>query len=108
MQYEERFNDAELVKIIEEGMIYMCACPAQVAEAMRRLRELLHYQQQCLTDAGNDSTVHQAIAASTIEAHAVLQDCLDRVLDLEKWDRATLQMPPHLRRRQLKEMMAGD
>jgi glutamyl/glutaminyl-tRNA synthetase len=40
MPYEERFTDAEFVRIVEEGLIYMCACPAQVAEAMRKLREL--------------------------------------------------------------------
>jgi len=31
MTYVERFTDAELEKIIESGLIYMCACPAQVA-----------------------------------------------------------------------------
>ena len=35
MLYEERFTDAELAKVIEEGMIYMCACPAQMAETIR-------------------------------------------------------------------------
>jgi hypothetical protein len=108
MQYEERFTDAELGKIIEAGMVYMCACPAQVAEAMRRLRELHRYQQQCLTQPANDATVHQAIAASTVQAHALLQDCLDQVLDLEKWDRATLDMPAQLRTRQMSEMMGDD
>lgn len=108
MLYEERFSDAELAKIIEEGMIYMCACPAQVAEAMRKLRSLHRYQLNCLTQPQNDATVHATIAASTIEAHATLQDCLDRVLVLEKWDRATLQMPENLRRRQLCEMLADE
>jgi hypothetical protein len=108
MIYEERFSDAELSKIIEEGMIYMCACPAQVAEAMRKLRTLHRYQLNCLTQPQNDSTVHTTIAESTIAAHATLQDCLDRVLLLEKWDRATLQMPEHLRSRQLCEMLADE
>jgi uncharacterized membrane protein len=108
MPYEERFTDEELAKIMEEGMVYMCACPAQVAEAMRKLRELHRYQQQCLTHASNNAAVHNAIAASTIQAHAILQDCLDQVLELEQWDRATLAMPPHLRQRQLSEMLAED
>jgi hypothetical protein len=108
MQYEERFSDSQLGKIIEEGMIYMCACPAQVAEAMRKLRELHRYQQQCLTQPTNDAMVHKAIAESTVQAHALLQDCLDHVLTLEKWDRATLQMPDNLRVRQMTEMLAED
>jgi len=108
MQYEERFSDPELSKIIEEGMIYMCACPAQLAEAMRKLRELHRYQQKCLMQSTNDATVHNAIAESTIQAHALLQDCLDHVLALEKWDRATLQMPANLRVRQMTEMLAED
>lgn len=108
MQYEERFTDAQLGKIIEEGMIYMCACPAQVAEALRKLRELHRYQQQCLTQPTNDATVHNAIATSAVQAHALLQDCLDQVLTLEKWDRLTLQMPDNLRVRQMTEMLAED
>jgi hypothetical protein len=108
MQYEERFTDKELGRIIEEGMIYMCACPAQVSEAMRKLRELHRYQQQCLTKPSNNAAVHTAISASTIQAHAILQDCLDHVLELEQWDRATLAMPPNLRKRQLSEMESED
>jgi len=108
MQYEERFSDAELGTIIEEGMIYMCACPAQLAEALRKLRELHRYQMRCINQTANDAVVHGAIADSTTQAHALLQDCLDRVLDLEQWDRSTLQMPPHLRQRQLREMLAED
>jgi hypothetical protein len=108
MLYEERFSDAELGKIIEEGMIYMCACPAQVAEAMRTLRALHRYQLNCLSQPQNDAGVHSTIAESAVEAHATLQDCLDRVLDLEKWDRATLTMPPNLRVRQLGAMLDDD
>ena len=108
MQYEERFTDQELGQIIEEGMIYMCACPAQVAEAMRKLRELYRYQQQCLAQPSNNASVHSTIAASTIQAHATLQDCLDQVLVLEQWDRNTLKMPPNLRKRQLSEMLDED
>jgi hypothetical protein len=108
MPYEERFTDAELGRIIEEAMVYMCACPAQVAEAIRKLRELYRYQQQCLTQPANHATVHNHIAHSAVQAHALLQDCLDQVLELEKWDRATLRMPPNLRQRQMAEMLTGD
>lgn len=102
MDYEERFSDAELEKIVEEGLIYMCACPAQVAEAIRKIRDLHRYQSYYLNDADNDSEVHQAIAVSSARVHAELQDCMEKILVLEKWDRATLTMPPHLRVRQAK------
>jgi hypothetical protein len=107
MQYEERFTDSELGKIIEAGMIYMCACPAQVADGLRKLRELYRYQQHCLTQPANDPRVHQLIAQTTVDAHALMQDCLDHVLEIEQWDRATLEMPPNLRKRQMTEMLAG-
>ena len=108
MLYEERFSDAELGKIIEEAMIYMCACPAQVADAMRHMRTLHRYQLNCLVQPQNDSTVHASIAESTIQAHAILQDCLEQVLTLEQWDRATLRMPTHLRARRLSAILAED
>jgi hypothetical protein len=106
MKYVEQFSDAELVQIIEEGLIYMCACPAQVADAVRKLRELYRYQMNCLEYPQNVSIVHQTIAESAIATHTQLQDCLDRVLALEQWDRATLRMPEGLRRRQMKELLA--
>lgn len=108
MEYEERFTDAELVHIIEQGLIYMCACPAQVADAIRKLRELYRYQLRCLDGPNNNPTVHAAIAHSTVQSHAIMQDCLDQVIELEKWDRATLQMPANLRDRQLRDLLADD
>ena len=102
--YHERFSGDELAKIIEEGLIYMCACPAQVAEAVRNVRNLYHYQIKCLENPKNESIVHSTIAETAIAIHAQLEDCMDRILELEKWDRASLQMPPNLRRRQAKEI----
>ena len=107
MQYAELFTDVELVHIVDEGLIYMCACPAQVADGMRKLRELYRYQLNCLQDPNNVSIVHQTIADSTAVAHAELQECLGRVLVLEGWDRATLSMPEGLRKRQINELL-GD
>jgi hypothetical protein len=106
MDYTERFTDAELEHIIEEGLIYMCACPAQVADAIRKIRELYRYQLHCLQDPSNDSIVHQTIAETAIQTHAQFQDCMDKILELEKWDRATLKMPEHLRRKQAKEILS--
>ena len=107
MDYVERFTDAELELIVETGLIYMCACPGQVADAVRKLRDLHRYQLNCLIDPENDNIVHQTIAASTVAAHAQMQDCLDEVLVLEDWDRQTLKMPEGLRCRQ-KMAMLGD
>ncbi|MFA7291588.1 MAG: hypothetical protein WC023_04980 [Rhodocyclaceae bacterium] len=108
MNYAERFTDAELERILEEATIYMCACPAQVAVAIRQLRTLYRYQVACLEDAGNLALVHQTIAESAVKAHEELQDCLDRVLDLEQWDRTTLCMPEGLRRKQLDTLFRED
>lgn len=103
--YEERYTDAELDSITEQGLIYMCACPAQVAYTLRKLRSLLQYQLQCSVDPKNDALVHAAIARSTIQSHQIMQDCLDTVIALEKWDRTTLKMPEGLRQRQLQEVL---
>jgi hypothetical protein len=104
--YEERFSDAELQSIIDEGMIYMCACPAQVAESVLKLRSLLQYQLRCITDPENEPAVHAAIAKSTIQSHEIMQDCLNTVIALEKWDRSTLKMPEGLRKRQMQELLS--
>ncbi len=105
--YEERYTHAELVFIIEQGLIYMCSCPAQLAQALLKLRSLLEYQMRCLTDPVNNAAVHAAIAKSAVQSHHIMQDCLDTVIALEKWDRATLQMPEGLRKRQMQDLQ-GD
>lgn len=106
MTYSERFTAAELEKIIDASMIYMCACPAVVAESVRKLREMYRYQLNCLADPENCSSVHQSIARNTAIAHAQMQDCLEEVLMFEEWDRTTLDMPAGLRQRQTREMQA--
>ena len=106
MEYEERYTDAELAHVIEQGLIYMCACPAQVAEGLQKLRNLYRYQLTCLASADNDPRVHQTIADSTIQAHAILETCLDRVVEIEQWDRQTLTMPANLRERQMRDILS--
>jgi hypothetical protein len=108
LPYEERYTDAELVSIVEQGLIYMCACPAQVAEALIKLRTLHKYQLSCSANPENDAAVHAAIAKSTVQSHHIMQECLDTVVALEKWDRSTLQMPENLRKRQMQELLADD
>jgi hypothetical protein len=108
MEYEERYSDRQLAHVIEQGLIYMCACPAQVAEAIQKLRQLYRYQMACLASPLNDSVVHQTIARSTIVAHATLQDCLTAVIVLEQWDPQTLTMPENLRERQMRVILSDD
>jgi hypothetical protein len=91
------FSDRELQTIIDQAMIYMCACPAQVAEQLQRLRGLHAYQRSCIAHGPLAMEVHQTIAAATTRAHDELESCLERVLKLEGWDRATLAMPEGLR-----------
>lgn len=107
MILQKQFTDQELSQIIEEGAIYMCACPAQVAVQLRSLRELHRYQNACEVDPGNDHRVHKAIAEATMRAHALMEACMVDVLALEGWDRTTLKMPEGLRRRR-DEIIARD
>lgn len=98
MDLQNTFTDAELEKIINEAMLYMCACPAQVAAQISHLRGLLRYQRNCRqTASGTAVAVHQTIVDATMLAHRQLEQCLDQVLQLEGWDRQTLEMPAGLR-----------
>lgn len=99
MELNPRFSKDQLEKIIEEAAIYMCACPAQVAVQINHLRELIRYQTKCIQEANANSVVHQAIGQAGIDAHAIMEACLDKVLTLEGWDRETLKMPEGLRQR---------
>ncbi|PKO88350.1 MAG: hypothetical protein CVU16_14150, partial [Betaproteobacteria bacterium HGW-Betaproteobacteria-10] len=42
--------------------------------------------------------VHQTIAAATLEAHVLMENCMEKVLIMEGWDLVTLKMPEGLRR----------
>lgn len=98
MDLQNTFTDAELEKIVNEAMLYMCACPAQVAAQISHLRGLLRYQRNCQqTASGSAVQVHQTIVDATMLAHRQLEQCLDQVLQLEGWDRQTLEMPAGLR-----------
>ncbi|OQW90243.1 MAG: hypothetical protein BWK72_00055 [Rhodoferax ferrireducens] len=100
----KRFTDEQLEHVIEQGLIYLCACPSQVAQSIRQLRQLYDYQQSCLLAPGTDHRVHQAIAATVQTAHALMEDCMEQVLAIEQWDRTTLDMPADLRQRQMREI----
>jgi hypothetical protein len=103
----QRFSDRQLEDIIEEAAIYMCACPGQVAVQLRSLRSLFRYQHECEQEPANDQMVHRAIAEATVQAHAVMEGCLETVLEIEGWDRVTLKMPEGMRRRRA-ELLARD
>ncbi len=97
MNLQQEFSNIELEQIVEEAAIYMCACPGQVASEIRGLRSLIRYQQDCINKGKTPDAVHQSIAASAREAHALMENCLERVLEIEGWDRTTLKMPAGLR-----------
>lgn len=102
-----RYSNAQLHHITDEAMIYMCACPAQVARQIFSLRELYAYQSKCVSSGALMKTVHEQIGESTALAHAELERCLDAVLDQEGWDKTTLTMPAGLR--QLRDqLIEGD
>lgn len=94
---EKKFDDNMLKKIIDASMIYMCACPAQVAKVILDIRELYLYEQNCLSSGPLNAEVHELIAQSVIENHLRMEKTLDRILTIEGWDRNTLEMPDGLR-----------
>lgn len=99
-----RFTAMQISKIVDQALIYQCACPAQVATTLLELRDLYDYQQMCRNADEADRAVHDAIAAATEEVHARMEACLDEVLALEGWDRETLAMPAGLRKKPTKSI----
>ena len=97
-----RYSPEQISRIIDQALVYQCACPAQVCRTILELRELYDYQKQCLERTLVDRQVHEAIAASTEIAHREYEACLERVLGLEGWDPVTLEMPATLRKQPLK------
>jgi hypothetical protein len=104
MELETRYSADDISRIIDQALVYQCACPAQVATTLLELRDLFDYQAKCGEDDETNREVHQAIAAATVDAHARMERCLDEVLELEGWDRATLTMPAQLRKRPTKSL----
>jgi hypothetical protein len=92
-----RYTNAQLEQILDEAMIYMCACPAQVAEQLLQLRKLYDYQNSCISKGSLLADVHRRIADATRVAHSEMEQCLDDVLKMEGWDPQTLIMPEGLR-----------
>ena len=91
-----RYSKEVLVKIVQQAMVYQCACPAQVCKAINQVRELYAYQEDCLSRSDTDKAVHERIAATCVGNHAALEQCLEDVLKLEGWDLVTYEMPSNL------------
>jgi hypothetical protein len=96
---KEQFTAVQVSKVLDQALLYQCACPAQVCRAIFELRELYEYQKNCGNAAEQDRQVHERIALATERAHAEMEACLERVLEIEGWDRATLEMPQRLRKK---------
>lgn len=101
---KERFNAAQVSRVIDQSLVYQCACPAQVCRALFELRELHAYQMSCASDSVNDAVVHNTIAHATEKAHELMEDCLARILEIEGWDLATLNMPETLKKKAAKDL----
>lgn len=99
----ERFSATQISKVIDQALMYQCACPAQVCRAIFELRELYEYQINCANDTANDRLVHETIAAATEKSHTLMEECLARTLEIEGWDLATLTMPESLRKKPAKD-----
>lgn len=91
------FESLQVQAVIEEAMLYMCACPAQLGTEILRLRELHSYQMACISKSATLVEVHERIARAAREAHDILENCLMDTLKLEGWDPDTLKMPAGLR-----------
>lgn len=101
---QQRFDATQMSKVLDQALVYQCACPAQVCRAIFELRDLHDYQLNCANDTTNDRAVHDAIAQSTERAHQVMEECLARVLEIEGWNMTTLIMPESLRKKPLRPL----
>ncbi|MES2401086.1 MAG: hypothetical protein V4573_13940 [Pseudomonadota bacterium] len=97
-----QFNPSQISKVIDQALVYQCACPAQVCRAIFELRELYEYQMNCANDPVNDERVHRAIAEATEKSHALMEECLKKILEIEGWDQNTFTMPASLRKKPAK------
>ncbi|MBC7435132.1 MAG: hypothetical protein H7332_03580 [Bdellovibrionales bacterium] len=96
---KEQFNASQISKVIDQSLVYQCACPAQVCKAIFELRDLYDYQMNCASDSINDRNVHDAIAAAAEQSHELMENCLRKVLEIEGWDTATFTMPESMKKK---------
>ena len=99
---KELFSAAQVSRVIDQALIFQCACPAQVCRAIFELRELYEYQINCASKAENDERVHRTIARATEKSHEAMEACLTEILEIEGWDLATLTLPESLKKKPAK------
>jgi hypothetical protein len=104
---KQRFSDQTVTYILEQSIVYTCACPAQVCKAINEQRALYRYQETCLNLTDTDKAVHRSIAETVKITHAHLEHCLEQVLLLEGWDMETYQMPESMQKKLLCDFEAG-
>lgn len=96
---KEQFNATQISKVIDQALVYQCACPAQVCKAIFELRELFDYQMNCASDTKNDILVHKTIAAAAEISHEIMEECLKKILEIEGWNQADFLMPAYLKQK---------
>ena len=96
---KEQFNASQISKVIDQALIYQCACPAQVCKAIFELRELYDYQMNCASDNNNNALVHKTIAAAAEVSHEIMEECLKQILQIEGWDQSNFIMPELLKQK---------
>ncbi len=101
---QNQFNPDQISKVIDQALVYQCACPAQVCKTIFELRELYDYQKNCANDTANDKRVHDAIAKAAEDAHRIMEACLQEILAIEGWDMNNLDMPATLRKKPRKSI----
>ncbi len=93
------YTNEQISTILDQSVIYQCACPAQVCEQINQLRRLYAYQANCLNLTNTDIAVHDRIANTAAKSHAEMEECLTEILRLEGWNLETLAMPEVLKTR---------
>jgi hypothetical protein len=96
MNLDNKFTAIQLAIINNQAALYTCACPVHVSLQITNLRKLFDYEKTCMETPSESSVemqVHQRIAEVTKQAHQLMEQCLDDILDMEGWDRTKLEMP---------------
>ncbi|MSS76542.1 MAG: hypothetical protein EXR90_06695 [Methyloglobulus sp.] len=104
MNLDNKFSALQLALINDQGILYACACPVHVSLQINNLRKLFDYQKECMkVDISPEDSVqmqvHRRIAEVTKQAHQLMEQCLEEVLELEGWDKTKLEMPAGPRKR---------
>ena len=108
MNLDNKFTALQLAIINEQAALYTCACPVHISLQIANLRKLFDYQKMCMSmDNATENTVemqvHQRIAEVTKQAHQLMEQCLDDILDMEGWDRKKLEMPTNATRKRIEK-----